>query len=97
MKVHYTEEAEDDLDEIAIYTTVTWGDEQCDWYLDMLEQTCERIIPGNLRFGLARKVPHREGVLRWRAEHHYIYFREVSDGIEVIRILHERQVPEHHL
>ncbi len=97
MKVHYTEAAERDLEEIAIYTAITWGGQQRDWYLDMLEHVCERLIPVNLSLGLAREVPQRPGVLRWRAERHYVYFRSVPDGIEIVRILHQRQVPEHHL
>jgi toxin ParE1/3/4 len=95
--VHYTEAAEADLDEIATYTLIQWGEEQRDWYLRMLEHTCESIIPKNLRFGVARPVPKRSGLLRWHAEHHYVYFRRVRGGIEIVRILHERRDPEHPL
>jgi toxin ParE1/3/4 len=95
--VHYTEEAEHDLDEVATYTEITWGSEQRDWYLRVLERTCEEIIPANLKFGMAKEVPKRPGLLRWHAEHHCIYFRQVADGIEIVRIMHERMDPEHHV
>lgn len=96
MIVHYTEAAEADLHEVAEYTRIMWGEGQRNWYLAMLERTCEVIIPQNLRFAIARPVPKRPGLFRWRAEHHFIYFREVEGGIEIVRILHEkRDVPRH--
>jgi toxin ParE1/3/4 len=95
LRVHYTRAAERDLDDIAVYTLVHWGEVQCARYLGLLEQTCERIIPQNLRF--ARPVPDRPAVLRWRCERHVVYLRRVSSGVEIVRILHERMLPEHHL
>jgi toxin ParE1/3/4 len=92
--VHYTIEAENDLDRIATYTLEVWGPEQRDAYLTVLEETCETIIPRHLR--LARATPERPGILRWRVERHLVYFREVDDGIEIVRILHERMLPSRH-
>lgn len=93
--VHYTREAERDLDGIATYTLSVWGPEQRDFYLGVLEETCESVIPE--RIHLARPVPQRPGLLRWRVESHVVFFREVDDGIEIVRILHERQLPPRHL
>ena len=95
LRVHYTREAEKDLDDIAAYTLVHWGEVQCARYLDLLEQTCERIIPQHLRF--ARPVPDRPDLVRWRCERHVVYLRRVSAGVEIVRILHDRMVPENHL
>jgi toxin ParE1/3/4 len=95
--VHYTEEAENDIAEAAEYTRAMWGDAQRDWYLDVLERTCEVIIPQNATFGIAKPVPERPELFRWRVEHHYVYFRKVDDGIEIVRVLHERRDPERHL
>jgi toxin ParE1/3/4 len=95
VKVHYTVLAERDLDEVAEYTRVMWGEAQRDAYIDMLQHTCESIIPAHRQ--IAKPVPKRPGLWRWRAEHHYVYFREVKDGIEVVRVLHERQDPPRHL
>ncbi len=94
-RVHYTNAAEADLAEIAIYTEVHWGDAQRDLYLGLLESTCARIIPQNLKH--ARSVPGRRGLWRWRCERHVIYFRRVSEGIEIVRVLHERRLPSNHL
>jgi toxin ParE1/3/4 len=93
--VHYSKDAEADLDAIARYTLEQWGQEQCAKYLALLELTCEAIIPRNLKH--ARPVPRRPELLRWRCERHVIYVRRVSGGIEIVRILHERMLPDNHV
>jgi toxin ParE1/3/4 len=93
--VHYTEAAEDDLFEIGVYTWSEWGEQQFVKYMTLLRETCEDTIPRKLR--LARSVPSRPELLRWRCERHVIYFRKVDDGIEIVRVLHERMLPAHHL
>ncbi|MEZ4364016.1 MAG: type II toxin-antitoxin system RelE/ParE family toxin [Kofleriaceae bacterium] len=94
-RVYYTRDAELDIDNIAEYTIARWGEEQCAKYLDLLERTCEVIVPQNVRY--ARAVPQRPTLLRWRCERHVIYFRNVRGGIEIVRILHERMLPLKHL
>ncbi|MBX3247387.1 MAG: type II toxin-antitoxin system RelE/ParE family toxin [Myxococcales bacterium] len=94
-RVHYTRAAERDLHGIARYTQETWGVEQRETYLALLEETCEQILPTRVRF--AREVPHRPGLRRWRVESHDVYFREVEGGIEIVRILHVRMFPSRHI
>ena len=94
-KVFYTTAAERDLEAIAAYTLDVWGPEQRERYLDMLERTCEHIIPDHRRF--ARDVAERPGILRWRAESHVIFFRDVEGGLEIVRILHEHMLASRHL
>jgi toxin ParE1/3/4 len=93
--IHYTEEAENDLFEIGVFTWAEWGEEQFVKYVALLRETCEDIIPRKHRF--ARAVPKRPELLRWRCERHVIYFRKVDDGFEIIRILHDRMLPSLHL
>lgn len=93
--VHYTEEAEDDLFEIGVYTWTEWGEEQYEKYMELLRETCEEIIPHKHRF--ARPVPMRPELMRWRCERHVIFFRRVADGFEIVRILHDRMLPSKHL
>lgn len=95
IRVHYTKSAERDLQGIRRYTDEVWGAEQSDVYLSLLEETCEHILPTRARFG--RLVPNRPNLMRWRVESHDIYFREVDDGIEIVRILHVRMLPTRHL
>jgi toxin ParE1/3/4 len=93
--VHYTDEAEDDLFEIAAYAWAEWGEEQREKYIALLRETCEDIIPRKHR--LARAVPQRSQLLRWRCERHVIYFRRVKSDIEIVRILHDQMLPKQHL
>jgi toxin ParE1/3/4 len=93
--VHYTEEAENDLFEIGVYTWTEWGADQYVKYIALLRETCEDIIPRKHRLALA--VPKRPELMRWRCERHVIYFRKVGRSIEIVRILHERMLPRKHL
>ena len=94
-RVFYTVAAERDLAAIAAYTLEVWGIEQRERDLAMLEETCEQIIAAHRT--LAREVPERPGVFRWRAESHVIFFRDIGDGLEIVRILHERRLASRHL
>ncbi|HVH45238.1 MAG TPA: type II toxin-antitoxin system RelE/ParE family toxin [Labilithrix sp.] len=93
--VHYTEEAENDLFEIGLYTSTEWGEEQSIKYLSLLRETCEDIIPRKNRF--ARLVPKRPELWRWRCERHVVYFRKMDDDFEIVRVLHEQMLPSKHL
>lgn len=93
--VHYTKEAENDLFEIGVYTWAEWGEDQYEQYTALLRDTCEKIIP--LKHRLARPVPDRPQLRRWRCERHVIYFRKVKSDFEIIRILHDRMLPKKHL
>lgn len=95
MKVHYTEVAESDLHEIAERTKQDLGAEQADLYMSALEEACECTLP---KFpSLARPVARRPQLRQWRCERHVIYFRLVTDGLEVVRVLHDRMLPDLHL
>lgn len=95
MSVSYTRRAERDIAEIAAYTVTTWGEEQWEIYAALLEHTCEVILPKNLRF--ARQFPLRPGLFRWKCERHVIFFRKVKGRVQIVRVLHERMLPERHL
>ena len=95
MQVFYTWEADDDLVEIGVYTCMEWGDAQWALYRELLTHACETLIPQNA--DRARAVEGRPGLRRWRCERHVIYFRTVDDGLEIVRVLHERMAPELHL
>ena len=94
MKVTYTEEAERDLIEIGSYTLSEWGEDQYVAYMSMLEECCERVLPGIKH---AQAVPQRAGLFRYRCARHIVYFRRVRSGIAVTRILHELMLPSRHL
>lgn len=95
IRVHYTQAAAKDLEEIAAYTRRKWGPRQCGIYLEALEQSCEEFLPQNVAATLP--VPRLPEFRRWRCWHHIIYFRLTEDGIELVRVLHERMLPNSHL
>ena len=76
--------------EIWQYTNKTWGEKQADRYVRGLYKTIEITADSK---HLWRKVEHKEakGIFFVRYEHHYIFFRELSEGVlGVVNVLHER-------
>jgi plasmid stabilization system protein ParE len=81
--------ARDRLLEIWDYTERTWGEEQADNYVRGIVDAATRVQRERFRW---RSVGDAtlSGVFFFRYEHHYIFFRELSDGtLGVISILHE--------
>jgi len=90
-----TERAKTDLRAIGRYTQATWGREQRNRYLARLDAS----------FHLLAQEPRRGRACdeirpRYRTYHvgrHLIFYRESPDGVEIIRILHDRMDIETHL
>ena len=95
MTVRYTNLAEQDIADIADFTEERFGPVQRELYLDALEKACEQTVPTFK--AIAREVPERPDLRSWRHESHVIYFREDGDDLEIVRVLHMRQLPEKHL
>lgn len=92
-RVRYLRRAEDDLDSIADYSLGRWGQEQADQYVNGLQALCEHLdeLPILNR-------PYRGPYLRRAYESHVVFFRHEDDGgILIVRILHQRMLPELHL
>lgn len=78
------------LDEIYVYTRDNWGEEQAARYIRGLFERFREIA--------ARKIPWRPVQAEFgvdgfycRYEHHYIYWRVLSDGaVGIVTVLHER-------
>ena len=90
-----TAKAKADLRSIGRYTQKTWGREQRNRYLALLDgsfralakdprkgRSCDDIRPGYRKLPIGR---------------HLIFYRQAEDAIEIIRILHERMDIETHL
>lgn len=78
------------LDDIYVHTRDTWGDDQAACYIRALFEKFDQIA--------ARKIPWRaipadfglEGFY-CRCQHHYVYWRLLSDGVVgIVTVLHER-------
>jgi toxin ParE1/3/4 len=89
-----TRRAENDLLDIGRYTVRTWGIEQCAHYVRELEACCQRLADNP---SLGRSCD-RIRLGYWRAEQgkHVIFYRIETDEIVVVRILHERMLPQLH-
>lgn len=94
-RARLTLRAEADLLEIADYTLRTWGEAQCDRYLQRLEQSCQRLADHEV---LGRPCDEiRPGLRRREEGKHVIFYRRCDEDIVVVRILHERMLPGLHL
>jgi toxin ParE1/3/4 len=92
--VHYTKRAARALNHIAEYTLEAWGPQQRDRYMEVLEHACEVLVPKRARLA---QMSHRKDLRVLRCEHHVIYFRQVGKDVEIVHVLHERQLPRKHL
>ncbi len=78
------------LDEIFTYTREIWGQAQAEAYIGGLFDCFEKIAR---RDQLWRAVPAEFEVNGYycRYEHHYVYWRLLSNGtVGIVTILHER-------
>lgn len=88
-EVRYTHKAVEDLADIWNYTADVWSERQADNYYEMLIASCRKIADNPELFGQEyRKL--REGIYGFKVNRHIVFYRILSDGIEVVRILHER-------
>lgn len=86
--------ATQDLEGIWFYTFDTWSRAQADRYHNALVSAIEALASGT-RKGSADSV--RVRVLKRPCRSHVIYYRDLPDRLEVIRILHSAQDVERHL
>ena len=90
-----TERAKADLRTIGRYTQATWGREQRNRDLARLDAS----------FHLLAREPHRgracddirQGYRKYHVGRHLNFYRESPEGVEIIRILHDRMDIESHL
>lgn len=86
--------AETDLENIWLYTLENWSREQADSYHRSLMRDVEALASGQKK---GRPVEVKPGFLKYLCKAHVIYFKDQSDRLEIIRILHQRQDVERHL
>lgn len=90
--VRYAALAEDDLDGIAAYTVRTWGIAQAERYVSALEACCS-MLARNPESGRPCEAI-APGLWRAPQGKHVVFYRPKSYGIRVVRVLHEKQLPE---
>lgn len=94
-QLRYTRRAESDLDSIAAYALEKWGLDQAERYLNAL-LACRESLAADLSRGRVHRP--RPEYLRVEQGKHVVFFRrEASGETLIVRILHERMLPELHL
>lgn len=89
--VRFTPAAQADLEGIWEYTVDVWGLAQAERYVDDIQAACEGLVR---RDRIGRRVEVREGYLKYPVGRHLVFYRMRGDGIEVVRVLHQRMDTE---
>ncbi|MCI0697523.1 type II toxin-antitoxin system RelE/ParE family toxin [candidate division KSB1 bacterium] len=76
-----------DLIGIGIYTEKQWGKRQRKKYLNQLESKIRRLAKNPAQGRQHHELP--EAPYGYHEGRHVIFYRLTSDGIEIIRILHD--------
>ena len=86
--------AREDFDGIWDYTVETWGYKQAERYLRTLNQAFE-LLAEKPELGRIYDEVY-EGLRVYPLGRHLIFYFATHDGIDVVRVLHERMdVPSH--
>ena len=83
-----------DIDGIWDYTAENWGLDQADQYTDDIRDVCHDLANGDKN---GRNVDVSDGYLKYSVGKHFVFFRQLDSGIEVIRVLHQSMDVERHL
>ncbi|MBC9868540.1 MAG: type II toxin-antitoxin system RelE/ParE family toxin [Opitutae bacterium] len=84
-----------DLNEIADFTLDTWGSEQEDIYLELLEKAFIAISKNPTLGRFYDEV--YSGLRRHLAGRHIILYRVSDNAVEIVRVLHHSMDFESHL
>ncbi len=87
--------ARQDVEAIWEYTRDTWGHEQARRYLSRLHAVCEELT-ASPQIGKACDEVF-DGLRSFPAGKHLVFYLVTDDGIEVVRVLHQRMDPDVHL
>lgn len=83
-----TQKATDDLKAIGRYTQATWGREQRNRYLSMLDDTFHDLAANPPKGRDCSAI--RDGYRKHQAGKHIIFYRSIENGfIEIVRVLHK--------
>lgn len=95
MEYILSKSANEDLENVWLYTFENWSIEQADRYLNLLideiEYLCLKPLSG-FDFGKIRK-----GYFRSKVKSHFIFYKIRKNEIMIIRVLHEMMDIENQL
>ncbi|MEE8392767.1 MAG: type II toxin-antitoxin system RelE/ParE family toxin [Rhodospirillales bacterium] len=95
MRIRFSPKARTDLANIWDFSKHEWGEGRADRYLDGLQ---DRMIWLTAHPSLWKpRDDLAKGLFSYPQESHVIFFREIDEGIEIVRILHQRMDVEKRL
>jgi toxin ParE1/3/4 len=87
--------AEQDLASIFDYTVDTWGWEQSDDYVSQLSVCFQNLADAP---ELGRPLMEIDpSIRRFERASHVVFFKEIEDWIQILRVLHRSQLPSLHI
>ncbi|MGI8485381.1 MAG: type II toxin-antitoxin system RelE/ParE family toxin [Thermomicrobiales bacterium] len=90
-----TPEARADLNGIWDYTAAHWDSEQADRYTELIIKTCGDLAEGSIR---GRQVEFvRAGYFKYSVGSHVAFYRFLSGGMDLVRVLHKQMDATRHL
>lgn len=90
-----TPAAQRDLSSIWDFTEERWDVRQAETYTSEIRAAIERVADDPDRGRACDEI--REGYSRYRIGSHVLFYVERSEGVDVIRILHQRMDPARHM
>jgi toxin ParE1/3/4 len=84
-----------DIEEIYDYSAATWGIEQAEDYIRLLQSAIETVAEEPRRGRPCDEL--RKGYRKYAVGSHMLFYRAVDAGIDIVRVLHGRMDYERHL
>ncbi len=95
MAIIFAPEAASDLDDILLYTLITWGEEQQERYADLLDKGLARVQE-KPDIGKSRPELY-PGCFSYRIQQHIVYYAVRGEDIHIARLLHVRMDAKRYL
>jgi toxin ParE1/3/4 len=86
--------AQNDIEEIYEFTVDDWGMAQAESYIKQLQDMSNDLVKATKQGQEVDSI--RQGYLRFPVGSLFIFYKQLSSEIEVIRILHKRMNFEQH-
>ncbi|MNL66245.1 Toxin ParE1 [compost metagenome] len=83
-----------DLNDIWLYSRERWSEEQADRYYAALSDALKSLLVDANR---GSPLDVRRGYRKLASGSHFIYYRAIPAGVEVVRILHQAMDAKRHL
>jgi toxin ParE1/3/4 len=84
-----------DLEEIWNYSAAHWGDAQAEAYVRQIQAAIEKVAADPRRGRACDDI--RDGYYKASVGSHVLFYRRIENGVDVVRILHQKMDFNRHL